>query len=119
MLVLILMSIYYRKFTQANMDNYFLGGRNLKGWLNGTSYAATCMNADVAPAYCGITVITGLYICWWYISRFGLALMIGGILLAVFWRRIKIFTSPEFYELRFSGTPAILMRSWVALGCLA
>jgi SSS family solute:Na+ symporter len=115
MLVLILMSIYYRKFAQASMDNYFLGGRNLKGWLNGTSYAATCMNADVAPAYCGMTVITGLYICWWYISRFGLALMIGGILFAVFWRRTKIFTSPEFYELRFSGTPAILMRSWVAL----
>jgi len=115
MLSLIAMSLYYRKFAQSSMDNYFLGGRNLKGWLNGTSYAATCMNADVAPAYCGMTVITGLYICWWYISRFGLALMIGGILFAVLWRRTKIFTSPEFYELRFNGTPAILMRSWVAL----
>ena len=115
MLFLIAMSLYYRKFAQSSMDNFFLGGRNLKGWLNGTSYAATCMNADVAPAYCGMTVITGLYICWWYISRFGLALMIGGILFAVFWRRTKIFTSPEFYELRFSGTPAIVMRSWVAL----
>jgi len=115
LLFLIAMSLYYRKFAQSSMDNFFLGGRNLSGWLNGTSYAATCMNADVAPAYCGMTVITGLYICWWYISRFGLALMIGGILFAVFWRRTKIFTSPEFYELRFSGTPAILMRSWVAL----
>ncbi|RQW02882.1 hypothetical protein EH223_11425 [candidate division KSB1 bacterium] len=115
MIFLIAMSLYYRKFAQSSMDNFFLGGRNLNGWLNGTSYAATCMNADVAPAYCGMTVITGLYICWWYISRFGLALMIGGILFAVFWRRTKIFTSPEFYELRFSGAPAILMRSWVAL----
>ena len=32
----------------------------------------------VAPAYCGMTVITGTFICWWYLSRFGLALMIGG-----------------------------------------
>jgi len=54
MLFLIVMSLYYRKFAQSSMDNFFLGGRNLKGWLNGTSYAATCMNADVAPAYCGM-----------------------------------------------------------------
>jgi len=50
----------------------------------GASYAVTCMNADVAPAYCGMTVITGVWIYWWYISRFGLALMIGRILFAVF-----------------------------------
>ncbi|MCK5277617.1 MAG: hypothetical protein KAK04_03750, partial [Cyclobacteriaceae bacterium] len=55
-----------------------------------TSYAVTSMNADVAPAYCGMTVITGVWIYWWYISRFGFALMIGGILFAVFWRRLKI-----------------------------
>ncbi|HDY87863.1 MAG TPA: hypothetical protein ENH82_07080 [bacterium] len=60
-------------------------------------------------------MITGVFICWWYISRFGLALMIGGILFAVFWRRMKIFTSPEFYELRFSGSPALIMRRWIAL----
>jgi Na+/proline symporter len=41
------------------LENYYLGGRKLKGWMSGTSYAVTCMNADVAPAYCGMTVITG------------------------------------------------------------
>ena len=41
--------------------------------------------------------------------------MIGGLLFAVCWRRLKIFTSPEFYELRFGGQPAALMRGWVAL----
>lgn len=115
MLGLIGMGLYYRRFAQESMENYFLAGRKMKGWMNGTSYAATCMNADVAPAYCGMTVITGLFICWWYISRFGLALMIGGILFAVFWRRLKIFTSPEFYELRFTGLPALSMRTWTAL----
>ena len=114
MLGLIGMGLYYRRFAQESMENYFLAGRKMKGWMNGTSYAATCMNADVAPAYCGMTVITGLFICWWYISRFGLALMIGGILFAVFWRRLKIFTSPEFYELRFTGLPALSMRTWTA-----
>ena len=115
MLILLGMGMYYRGFAQQNMENYFLGGRKLKGWMSGTSYAVTCMNADVAPAYCGMTVVTGAFICWWYLSRFGLALMIGGILFAVVWRRLKIFTSPQFYELRYGGNPAALMRGWVAL----
>ena len=115
MLFLIGMGLYYRRFAQQSMENYFLGGRRMKGWMNGTSYAVTCMNADVAPAYCGMTVITGTFICWWYLSRFGLALMIGGLLFAVCWRRLKIFTSPEFYELRFGGSPAAAMRAWVSL----
>ena len=97
------------------LESYFLAGRKMPGWLNGCSYAATCLNADVAPAYCGMTVITGAFICWWYFSRFGLALMIGGVLFAVLWRRLSIMTSPEFYELRFSGTPAVAIRTWVAL----
>ena len=79
MLFLIGMGLYYRGFAQESMENYFLGGRKMKGWMNGTSYAVTCMNADVAPAYCGMTVITGTFICWWYLSRFGLALMIGAL----------------------------------------
>jgi len=109
------MGIYYRKFAQQSLENYFLGGRKLPGWLAGVSMATTCMNADVAPAYCGMTVITGVFVCWWYIGRFGLALMIAAILFAVFWRRLNLFTGPEFYELRFRGAAAITMRTWVSL----
>ncbi|MBC7883290.1 MAG: Na+:solute symporter [Anaerolineae bacterium] len=103
-----------RAFAQKGMENYFLGGRNLPGWLNGLSYASTCLNADVAPFYCGLAVATGVYVGWFYIARFGLALIIGGVLFAAFWRRLKIFTSPEFYELRFQGTGASWMRGWIA-----
>lgn len=115
MLVLVAMGIVLRKRAGSSLESYFLAGRKVPGWLNGTSYAATCMNADVAPAYCGMTVITGTFICWWYISRFGLALMIGALLFAVFWRRLNLVTSPEFYELRFSGGPAVAIRTWIAL----
>ncbi|AGY58220.1 sodium:solute symporter family transporter [Gloeobacter kilaueensis] len=103
-----------RKFAQQGLENYFLGGRNLPGWLNGLSYASTCLNADVAPFYCGLAVATGLYAGWFYIARFGWALLIGGVLFAVFWRRLKIFTAPEFYELRFQGWGASWMRGWIA-----
>lgn len=115
MLALVALGLFLRTRAGGDMESYFLAGRKLPGWLNGCSYAATCLNADVAPAYCGMTVITGVFICWWYLSRFGLALMIGGVLFAVFWRRLAIMTSPEFYELRFSGGPAVAIRTWVAL----
>jgi Na+/proline symporter len=115
MLVLVAMGAVLRRRAGADMESYFLAGRKIPGWLNGTSYAATCLNADVAPAYTGMTVITGTFICWWYLSRFGLALMIGAVLFAVFWRRLSLMTSPEFYELRFAGRSALAVRTWVAL----
>jgi SSS family solute:Na+ symporter len=115
MLALVAIGLILRRQAGTDLEGYFLAGRRMPGWLNGCSYAATCLNADVAPAYCGMTVITGAFICWWYLSRFGLALMIGGVLFAVLWRRLSLMTSPEFYELRFSGAPAVAVRTWVAL----
>ena len=115
MLVLVATGLLLRRRAGTDLEGYFLAGRKIPGWLNGCSYAATCLNADVAPAYCGMTVITGVFISWWYLSRFGLAFMIGAVLFAVFWRRLSLMTSPEFYELRFAGAPAVAMRTWVAL----
>jgi Na+/proline symporter len=114
MLVVLGIGVYYRKFASGSLENYFLAGRKLPGWMNGFSYAATCMNTDVAPAYCGFTVGAGLFVCWLYFSRFGLALMIGGILFAIFWRKLKLFTSPEFYEIRYPGKVGSVMRGWIA-----
>ncbi|HUT23060.1 MAG TPA: hypothetical protein VM492_01820 [Sumerlaeia bacterium] len=115
MLALIGIGLYYRKFASKSIENFFLGGRRMRGWMTGTSYAVTCMNAEVGTVYCGITVASGMFICWWYFSRFGLCMMIAAILFAVFWRRLRIFTSPEFYELRFSGNAALTVRSWVTV----
>ena len=112
---LLIVGLYYRRAARKNLESYFLAERKMPGWLTGFSYAATCLNTDSVVAYCGMTVICGVSICWWYISRFGLALMIGAVLFAVFWRRLNIFTSPEFYEYRFSGSPAAIMRSWVSV----
>src|SRR6476620_8497796 len=87
-----------------------LAGRSVPGWLNGVSYSAALVSADAATAYGGLAVVTGAFVCWWYLSRFGLALFVGAVLFAVFWRRLRLFTSIEFYELRFGGKPAALMR---------
>lgn len=113
--VLLVIGLYYRRFASQSMEDYFLAGRRNSGWANGVSYAAALMNADVAPAYSGIVVATGLFVCWFYLSRFGLALFLGAMLFAVFWRRLRLFTTPEFYELRFGGLASNVIRAWVAL----
>ena len=117
MLILVGFGLYMKmtKKTGSDTESYFLGGRKIPGWLNGISYAATSMNTDVAPAYSGMTVITGAFVYWWYISRFSIAFLIGAVLFAALWRRLKLITSPEFYEIRFSGSPAVAIRSWVAI----
>ncbi|MCC6494406.1 MAG: hypothetical protein IT424_15455 [Pirellulales bacterium] len=112
---------YYRRFAGENLDNFFLAGRSIPGWANGISYSAALVSADAACGYGGLATVTGAFVCWWYLSRFGLALFVGAVLFAVFWRRMGLFTSLEFYELRFTGPAAALMRFWIALrtSCIA
>lgn len=82
-------------------EDYYLAGRKMPGWLNGMSVAATALNSDVAPLYCGIAVAAGLSGSWFFLSRFGLALIIGSVLFAVKWRQVGVKTGPEFLHLRF------------------
>lgn len=52
--------------TGKGEDDYFLGGRKMPGWLNGVSQAATSLNSDVAPLYCGIALAVGLSSGWFF-----------------------------------------------------
>ncbi len=104
-----------RRFAGQNLENYFLGGRSMPGWMTGLSYAASMMSADSAVAYGGLAAVTGVYVCWFYLSRFGIALFLGAVLFAVYWKRLNTFTTLEFYELRFEGRPAAIMRVWLAV----
>ncbi len=96
-------------------DGYYLAGRKVPGWVNGISYAVTAMNSDVAPAYCGFTVVVGLSAAWLYLSRFGLAMMLIAMLFAVRWRQLKINTGPEFLSLRFGGGLGTFSRVYLSL----
>lgn len=109
------LSLFHRKFSSSNMENFFLGGRKIPGWLNGISYTAALVSPDAATGYGGLGIVTGAFISWWYLSRFGLALFIGGVLFGVFWRRLNLFTSLEFYGLRFPTGAAAAMRIWIAV----
>ena len=115
LLIMLGVAFWYRRFARASLENFFLGGRRVPGWLNGVSYTAALISPDAATAYGGLAMVTGGFICWWYLSRFGLALFLGGVLFAVFWRRLNLFTTLEFYDLRFQPRAANAMRLWIAV----
>ncbi len=94
---------------------YFLSGRNISGWLAGTSIAVTAMNADVAPAYCGWMANTGLPMFWFYVARFGMAQLIVAMLFCYMWRHMTISTGPEFFSLRYGGRGGKFMRVYSSL----
>ncbi len=114
MLLMLGVAFYYYKFARKSLENFFLGGRNVPGWMNGISYAAALVSPDAATGYGGLAIVSGAFISWWYLSRFGLALFFGGVLFAVFWRRLNLFTSLEYYDLRFNKRTAFMMRLWIA-----
>lgn len=105
----------FRRYAAASLDNFYLSGRKVPGWMNGISYTAALVSPDAATGYGGLAVVTGAFISWWYLSRFGLAFFIGGVLFAVFWKRLNLFTSLEFYDLRFPPLTASIMQLWIAI----
>ncbi len=115
LLLMLGVALVQRRFAGASLENFFLGGRKVPGWLNGVSYTAALISPDAATGYGGLAVATGAFICWWYLSRFGLALFLGAVLFAIFWRRLNLFTSLEFYDLRFSSRSASAMRLWIGV----
>ena len=114
MAVIVYIAARSRRFAGKSLENYFLAGRNMPGWMTGISYAASMVSADSAVGVGGLAVVTGVYVAWTYLSRFGIALFLGAVLFAIYWRRLHTFTTLEFYELRFEGVPGTLMRLWLA-----
>jgi Na+/proline symporter len=100
-------------------EDFFLAGRRVPGWVNGISYAATAMNADVGPTYCGFAVVVGLPIAFFYLPRFALAWMIAATLFAVRWRQLGVRTGPEFYAVRFGGQRTRFVRVYSAMFAVA
>lgn len=103
------------KHSGKKEEDYFLAGRKVPAWMNGISVSVTSLNADVAPAYCGVAVAVGLPVAWFYLSRFGFALMVIALLFAVLWRRMGISTGPEFFVYRFGGKQGKFVRVYSSL----
>ena len=112
--VSILIGIKTSKSASSGADDFFLSGRKMPWWLLGVSMVATTFAADTPGLVTDIVRKGGVYGNWeWW------AMLLTGMLTVFFyaklWRRSKITTDLEFYELRYSGKAASFLRGFRAV----
>lgn len=107
-------AMWYSRAAAKDAGSFFLGGRNLPGWLAGLSIAATTFAADTPLLVTELVRqhgVSGNWL-WWN-------MLIGGMLTTFFfarmWRRAGILTDVELVAIRYSGRAAHWLRTAKAL----
>ncbi|HEY3119206.1 MAG TPA: sodium:solute symporter family protein [Vicinamibacteria bacterium] len=106
--------VAYARRAGSNLEEFFLSGRDLPWWMAGTSMVATTFAADTPLAVTELVAQSGIAGNWlWWNAA------LGGMLTVFFfarlWRRAGVLTDVEFVELRYSGTPAAVLRGFRAI----
>jgi Na+/proline symporter len=95
-------------------SEFFLSGRNMPWWLLGVSMVATTFSCDTPNLVTDLVRQRGVAGNWaWW--AFLLTGMLTVFIYARLWRRSKILTDLEFYEIRYSGRMAAFVRGFRAL----
>jgi SSS family solute:Na+ symporter len=98
----------------ASTKEFFLSGRTMPWWLLGVSMVATTFSADTPNLVTDIVRQNGVAGNWvWW--AFLLTGMLTVFVYARLWRRSKVLTDLEFYEIRYSGRAAAFLRGFRAL----
>ncbi|GAB5525581.1 MAG: Na+:solute symporter [Roseivirga sp.] len=106
--------IIIAKRAGSSSAEFFLSGRNMPWWLLGVSMVATTFSADTPNLVTDIVRKNGVSGNWtWWV--FLLTGMLTVFVYSRLWRRSKVMTDLEFYELRYSGKPAAFLRGFRAL----
>ena len=93
----------------SDQADYFVAGRQLKGWLAGASMAATTFSVDTPLYVAGLVGVRGLAGNWEWWS-FGVAHVAMAVVFAPLWRRSGVLTDAAFTELRYGGPTAAWLR---------
>jgi Na+/proline symporter len=105
--------IYTSKSNQSSED-YFVGGGKMPWWLLGVSMVATTFSTDTPNLVTDIVRQNGIAGNWaWW--AFLLTGMLTVFVYAGLWKKAKILTDIEFYELRYSGLGATVLRGFRAV----
>jgi Na+/proline symporter len=93
---------------------YFASSRSVPWWLAGLSMVATTFSSDTPNLVTDIVRRQGVAgnWCWWAFVLTGVATV---FFFARMWRRSGVMTDLEFYELRYSGKAASVVRGFRAL----
>ena len=93
---------------------FFTSGRAAPWWLIGVSMVATTFSTDTPNLVTNLVRERGVANnwAWWAYLLTGMATV---FFFARLWRRSGVLTDLEFYELRYSGKPATLVRGFRAI----
>src|SRR5256885_14299356 len=69
LLLNLLISLYYRRRSSGSTEEFFVSGRNVSGWLGGTSMVATTFAADTPLLVTGLVAKNGISGNWLWWSQ--------------------------------------------------
>jgi len=114
LLITLFIGLWVSRQSGKNTKEFFLSGRNMPWWILGVSMVATTFSADTPNLVTDIVRQNGVSGNWvWW--AFLLTGMLTVFVFAKLWRRSKVLTDLEFYEMRYSGKPAAFLRGFRAL----
>src|SRR5512136_3109486 len=112
-------ALFFGKRAGRSTSEFFVSGRAVPWWLAGLSMVATTFSSDTPNLVTDIVRqkgVAGNWV-WWAFVLTGVATV---FFYARLWRRSGVMTDLEFYEIRYSGTAASVVRGFrsVYLGLL-
>jgi SSS family solute:Na+ symporter len=107
-------ALFFGKRAGKSTSEFFASGRAVPWWLGGLSMVATTFSSDTPNLVTDIVRrngVAGNWV-WWAFTLTGVATV---FFYARLWRRSGVMTDLEFYEIRYSGTAASVVRGFRAI----
>src|SRR5215510_6473058 len=104
-------AFFFSKRAGKNTAEFFASGRSVPWWLAGLSMVATTFSSDtpnLVTDFVRNNGVAGNWV-WWAFVLTGVATV---FFYARLWRRSGVLTDLEFYEIRYSGKAASLVRGF-------
>ncbi|HXW96110.1 MAG TPA: sodium:solute symporter family protein [Gemmatimonadales bacterium] len=107
-------ALFFARRASSSTAEFFTSGRAAPWWLVGLSMVATTFSTDTPNLVTNLVRERGVAEnwVWWAFLLTGMATV---FFYARLWRRSGVLTDLEFYELRYSGPPATLLRGFRAV----
>src|SRR3954470_4789769 len=107
-------ALFFAGRAGRNTSEFFASGRAVPWWLAGLSMVATTFSADTPNLVTDIVRrngVAGNWV-WWSFVLTGVSTV---FFYARLWRRSGVLTDLEFYEIRYSGKAASVVRGFRAI----
>jgi solute:Na+ symporter, SSS family len=114
LLVCFIPALFFGKRAGKDTSEFFASGRSVPWWLAGLSMVATTFSSDTPNLVTDIVRRQGVAgnWCWWAFVLTGVSTV---FFYAQLWRRSGAMTDLEFYEMRYSGGAASVVRGFRAV----